>query len=144
MHGTEDEQAAGGANLLRTHWLREVRAEIVRRTTWNGFLGSIALPVLALLFFYGFVINVRLSLGRWPHFGEPVSAWLNHYDAAVRRVVGLLFMSILPVLILAIGCLIFRRWRHVGIYFVCYVLAVGAVFGVACLAPGSFLNWFLD
>src|SRR5262249_12444474 len=144
MHGTEQEQAASGASLWCRPWVRDVLAGMVRRMTRKGFLGAIALPVLALLFFYGYVINVRLSLGRWPHFGEPVHALLHRYYDAVRRVGGSLSLSILPVLVLAIGCLFFRRLRHVAIYFVCYVLALAMAFGAACLAPGSFLNWFLD
>ena len=144
MYNTERGMAGGDARLSGVGALRRLWAGVGQRLTWRGFLCSIALPLAWLLWFYAFVVRVRFSLGRWPDFGEPLDRSLVFHDESIRRVAGLLGCSLIPAAGLALGCLIFRRSRHVSIYLVCYAMAVLAGYGAVLLAPGPFLNWFFD
>jgi hypothetical protein len=120
--------------------------ELGRRTyTLKRFLWSVSLPSVWLLLFYGFVGHVRLALGRWPHFGEGLHGrLLTIHEWVVMRMIAGLVLSLYPVGVLLVGCLIFRRWRYFGPYLLSYAAAVGLVFGSIFLAPGPFRDWFFD
>lgn len=144
MHNTEHPTADEDANSPGVNPFRRLLVGLIRRLTWKGVLGSIALPLAFLLWFYILVARVWFSLGRWPHFGEQLNRSLSIHEESIRLIAGQLGTSLLPAAGFALGFLFFRRWRHVSIYVVCYAVAVLAGFLAVMLAPGPFLNWFFD
>jgi hypothetical protein len=124
---------------------REFFASMTHLLTLKGFLWATALPTFWLLLFYTFVAHVRLSLGRWPEFGQQLEGWsFAFFDQATRQVAGALVSSLFILPLLLVACLFFRRWRHISVYAVAYGAAVGIAIGVMFLAPHSFLNWYID
>lgn len=113
--------------------------------TLKGFLGSLALPVGWLALFYALVFHVRVSLGRWPHFGESFDGWLGLHERAVWLFVPPLYFSVYAATLVFIACLFFRRLRHLSIYALGYAVALLLdALAAFFLAPGPFLNWFWD
>jgi hypothetical protein len=113
--------------------------------TWKGVALSAALPGFGLLLFYSFVLHLRLALGRWPNFGEALpTPLLSFHFECIRRFGQVLFASVYVAWVLLIGSLCFRRWRHIAIYVIVYGAFAAIAIGIAALAPGPFLNWFLD
>lgn len=124
---------------------RECFANLKRSLTWQGFAGSVALPVAWLVLFYGLVIHVRLALGGWARFGQQFDAWpLRLHEEAVWLAATALVASLWVMPLVLVGSLCFRRWRHISIYTLSYGAAIGVAFGVMLLAPHAFLNWFFD
>lgn len=120
-------------------------ASMTASLTRKGFACAVGFPVSWILLYYAFVAHVRLSLGRWPHFGENLADWaLTAHFQAVMLLLQALLVSLLVAAIIFVGCLFFPRWRHVSVYALCYGAGVGLAFGSLFLAPHSFLNWFLD
>ena len=103
------------------------------------------LPACWLLLFYVFVIHVRLSLGQWPRFGQRLQEWpFPFYDYAIRHGAWALVNSLYIAAMILIGCLFFRRLRHVSVYAAAYGASVEIAIGAMFLAPHPFLNWFFD
>ena len=127
-----------------TKW-REFFGGMTHSLTWKGFAVAAALPGLWLLLFYTFVVQVRLSLGRWPEFGQHLQGWsFAFYDQATRFVAGALVGSLYLVPVILIAFLFIRRWRHVSVYAAAYGVAVCIAIGAMFLAPHAFLNWYFD
>jgi hypothetical protein len=124
---------------------REFFASMTQSLTWKGFVWATALPTCWILLFYTFVAHVRLSLGRWPEFGQQLEGWsFAFYDQATRQAAGALVSSLYVASVILVACLFFRRWRHVSVYAAAYGAAVGIAIGAMFLAPHSFLNWYFD
>jgi len=124
---------------------REFFATLTKPLTRRGFLWATVFPAGLCVLFYLFVLHARLSLGQWPRFGQQLDGWVfGFYDQTVRLVGWALVSSLYFVPLILIGCLFFRRWRHVSVYAAAYGAAVGVAFGAIFLAPQPFLNWFLD
>lgn len=51
----------------------------------KGFAWSVLLPTFWIFLYYAFVAHVRISMGRWPHFGEnlPGRSLAFHHEAVV-------------------------------------------------------------
>jgi hypothetical protein len=99
------------------------------------------LPTCWLLLFYTFVAHVRLSLGRWPEFGQHLEGWaFAFYDQTTRQAAWALTSSLYVIPVILAACLFFRRWRHATVYAVAYGAAVGIAIGAMFLAPHPFLN----
>lgn len=117
----------------------------VGRLTAKGFLWAAAGPVAGFLLLYSFIIHVRLSLGRWPAFGEDLPAGsLRFHETVALRALAVLFCSLLPATIAFVVCACVRRWRFVAWYLTGYGMATGLALGSFLLAPAPFLDWFLD
>lgn len=113
--------------------------------TRTGFLCSVSLSALWLVLFYSFVLHVRLSLGRWPAFGEELSAWpVQIHFTAVWGIGLALFLSLFPLPAFFIFTVPFRASRHWAVYSLCYAAGVGLAFIAMNFAPGPFLNWLYD
>jgi hypothetical protein len=126
-------------------WWRAFFATCTKSLSRVGFLCSIALPMTWLGTFYALVVHLRLSLGRWPTFGESFSDWLlSVHSNATWQILGALVASLYPVPIVVVACLFFPRWRQLSIYSLSYSAAVGVSLGAMLLAPGPVLNWFFD
>ena len=126
-------------------WWRAFFASCTRSLSWRGFFYSIALPLSWLGMFYALVVHLRLSLGRWPTFGESFECWrLSAHSQATWQFAGALVASLYLVPLVLVGCLFFPRWRHLSIYSLTYSAAVGLSFGAMLLAPDPVLNWFFD
>ncbi len=124
---------------------REFFTSMSHPLTRKGFAWSAALPTCWILLYYGLVVHVRLSLGRWPRFGENLTGWpLAFHFRAVELLTGPLVCSLCVAAPVAVVCLFLPRWRHVSVYALCYGAGVGIAFGSLFLAPHSFLHWFLD
>ena len=111
----------------------------------KGIAWSVALPFGWLLLFYGLVFHVWLALGRWPHFGESLEGLLRFHERAVWMLIPLFYFSLYAAGLVFLVCLFLRGWRHRAAYALSYSTAV-VLAGVTAffLAPGPFLNWFLD
>jgi len=124
---------------------RQFFASCARSLSRQGFLWAIAFPVLWLAIYYGLVVHVRISLGRWPHFGETFTSWaLSTHSRTTWSLARVLMASLYPAPLVLIGCLFFLRCWHVSLYVLTYAAAVGLAFGAMLLAPNPFLNWFFD
>ena len=123
----------------------EVASGMSRRLTWKGFAGAALFPGLGMLLFYTLALHVRLSLGRWPHFGEHLpTRLLSLHEKCVWHFYGVLFFSLYAVPIFVIGSVCYRRWRHLSVYFVSYAIFAALAGLSMLLAPHAFLNWFFD
>lgn len=123
----------------------EFFTNFMRSLTWRGFAWAVAVPTAWLLLFYGLVVHVRLNLGGWPRFGQQFDRWpLSFHEKAVWHFGTALAASLWVIPCVLVGCLFFRRWRHVSVYALTYGAAVGVAFGAMFLAPHEFLNWFFD
>lgn len=123
----------------------KIRGLLEHPVTWTGFLCSVSLAALWLIIFYSFVLHVRLSLGRWPAFGESLpSGSLALHFAAVWGGGVALFYSLFPLSAFFIFTVPFRASRHSAVYFLCYTAAIGLAFAAMNVAPGPFLNWLYD
>lgn len=131
-----------GASLPR--WCEALPA-MRHALSWRGFAGALALPAAWLLLFYGLVVQVRWSLGRWPRFGESLpGGWPElwfHLTSATG--IGLLF-SLWGVLPFAAVVLCLPHRQHLAIYAAAYAIAAGLAFGAMFLAPAPFLSWYFD
>lgn len=113
--------------------------------TRRGLIRAMALPVGWMALYYGFVLHVRIHLGRWPEFGEGLHGWLvaGHYEVVrfllVAQIASLYF---LPVVLGA--CLLRARWRPTSVYVLVYGASVGLAWGALYLAPHAFLNRLFD
>lgn len=111
----------------------------------KGIAWSVALPFGWLLLFYGLVFHVWFTLGRWPHFGEELAGLLYVHQGALELLGVLFYFSLFAAGLVFVICWFFPGWRHWVVYALSYstavVLAAAAAF---FLAPGPFLNWFLD
>jgi hypothetical protein len=123
---------------------REFFDSVVARVTRRGFAWSAMLPVAWVLLFYAFVAHTRLSLGRWPHFGEALTGGLWFHEVAVECLIVALAGSLFVVPVILVGCLFLPRWRHFSVYTTSYAAAVGLSIGALFMAPDPFLNWFFD
>jgi hypothetical protein len=124
---------------------REFFRGMTASLTWRGFAWSVALPGSWVLLYYAFMAHVWFTLGRWPKFGERLDdRLLSVHDEATRYLFGALAGSLYLAPIVLVGCLFFRRWRHVSIYTLCYGGAVGLASCALFLAPHAFLNWLFD
>lgn len=95
--------------------------------------------------FYAFVLHVRLSLERWPAFGETLKDGpLQIHSAATMGFAIGLFYSLFALPAVFILTVPFRRSRHFAVYVLCYAAALGLAFAAMNLAPGPFLNWLYD
>lgn len=113
--------------------------------SWIGFGWAVALPTMWLLLYYGFIADLRFTLGRWPNFGEALPNWsLAFQNEAVGHFLGALVGSLYLTPLVLICCLIFPRWKHVSVYVLCYAAGVGIASGSLFLAPKPFLNWLFD
>jgi hypothetical protein len=125
----------------RREFLSRFRAGFSRR----GFVASISLSAAWVLLFYAFVLHTRLSLGRWPRFGEHLeNAWLSFHGDLVFGVLRWLVISLVAVPLVALVSLVVPRWRPVSVYSLCYAAGIGLALASIPLAPGPFLNWFFD
>lgn len=121
--------------------LRRALAGFDRR----GVGWSLLLPAAWLLQYFAFVAHVRLALGRWPSFGENLEGvLLELHQKLCWGGVAALCASLIPVAAVFVVCLFFRRWRPISGYSLVYAAAVGLALAAIHLAPGPFLNWFLD
>lgn len=111
--------------------------------TKKGFVWAVALPACWVFSYYAFIVNIRLSLGRWPKFGEALPNWqsvtlpealtgvlgadtgdrgilprwsLAFQHDAVVNFLGALVGSLYFVSVIFALCLFFRRWRYISIY----------------------------
>ncbi len=136
--------AAFAAQRSPATW-REAFATLQRSLSWPGLAWSVALPTGWIVLFYGLVIHVWLRLGSWPRFGQQFEqGMLRFHETAVWVAMSVLFATLWILPVVFVGCLAFRRWRHVSVYALTYGAAVGVAFGVIFLAPHEFLNWFFD
>lgn len=117
----------------------------MKSLTGKGFLCAATLPAVWLILFYAFVSHLRISLGRWPAFGQQLETWpWGFYDQVVRQGASALVGSLYIAAAVLIACLFLRRWRHLSVYSAAYGASVAMAFGAMFLAPHSFLNWFFD
>jgi len=124
---------------------RQFFAGMTDPLTRTGFAWALALPACWILLYYALVAHVRLSLGRWPKFGENLAGWaLSFHYQAVELLLVALVGSLCVAAAILVGCLVLPRWRYVSVYALCYGAGVGVAVGSLFLAPHSFLNWFLD
>lgn len=121
---------------------RTLRDWFDQPVTLNGLLWSVALPVGWLALFYALVIHSRLSLKRWPHFGEKLDGLLRLHEAVVWLFVTPLYFSIFVAALVFFAFLFFRQSRHHSIYALGYAVALLLAYAAMFLAPGPFLNWF--
>src|SRR5678810_1449463 len=95
MHNTE-RGLAGGAGLAWGRCVRDFVVGMFRQLTVKGFLWAAAGPFTIFLLFYGLVLHVWFSLGRWPHFGEHFqNRFLELHSEAVIHVGGIIGLSLM-------------------------------------------------
>src|SRR5262245_50234369 len=84
---------------------------------------SFATPLLWLVLFYLLVVGVRLSLGRWPAFGEVPPGWLLPF--LYNAVMWMLLPQVICVYAacaIAIVCLFLPKLRPLLIYASAYAV----------------------
>ncbi|MCP5521461.1 MAG: hypothetical protein H7A46_07930 [Verrucomicrobiales bacterium] len=95
--------------------------------------------------YFAFVVHVRLSLDGWPRFGQQLEGTLlRWHEATVWQLGRGLFLTLYALPIAVFVLLTLPRWRHWVVYLLTYAGAFAAAYGLVFLAPGPFLNWFLD
>ena len=135
MMNKRESDAVGGGFFRR----------LIRSFTWPGMVFCIMPPVCWLLLFYSLVIHVRLSLGRWPAFGEALQGWplRLHYKVVLWTPFPMVLLLYVAAAVFIV-CLFLPKQRHLLIYASGYAVTAWAAAGLALLAPGPFLNWFFD
>ena len=110
-----------------------------------AFLGAGLIPFSCMVLYYAFVLHIRLSLGRWPHFGETLAgeALKLHHTAAITAYAGCIF-SLYVVGIIALLGFAFKRMRWLSFSSLIHMVFAGISFGSLFLAPHQFLNWLFD
>ena len=118
----------------------------------NGFTESLykkiyLLPFVSLVFFYLFVIYIRVSQGYWPSYNHPdagvFSGLLVYFDVFILGLLSITLIS--PGFI--VGYLIFNllseslREVRFGFLFLCFWILW---FVVLWIDPFGFLDWFID
>ena len=127
-----------------SNW-REFLASVTEAINWKGLLWAFGMPMSWLLVFYTYVVHVRISLGKWPYFGQHLEGWSYAiFDKAVRMGAQALVSSLYFLPVFLIGCMFLRRWRFVSAYAIAFGTGMGIAFGAMFLAPHAFLNWFFD
>lgn len=140
----EDGAAGPPIGTCRFCWKRAL-AGLPSRLSRRGFRLSALPGSLWLALFYAFVVHVRLSLGGWPPFGQPLEGTLlGWHEAAVWQLGRGLFLSLYAAPVAMVVLLFLPRWRHGIAYVLTHAVAVVAAYGLVFLAPGPFLNWFFD
>jgi hypothetical protein len=134
FHGERRTRSFGGEAGTQAGGLRPI-----------GLCVAAALPLSWIVYYWAFILHVRLSLGRWPHFGEtlPGSLLAFHQHTLQLWMLGMVW-SLCLVALMAFGCLCWRKRRHITGYCLAYAVTVGLAFGALFVAPGPFLNWLFD
>ena len=106
-----------------------------------------AIPALAILLFYAFVIAVRLVIGHWPTYGNPDPAQLPGsllpFDVAVTLL--LIAVGVGPVLLIpAVAAAWRQRFRWLLVPIAAYLASWFILVALAYLDPGGFFDWFAD
>ena len=111
----------------------------------RALFGAGVMPVLTMILFYAFVVHVRLSLGRWPHFGESLTsqALAFHLKTAQYCILGLFFSLYATGIMTLIG-FAFKSLRWLSFSCLLHMGFVALSFGSFFLAPHIFLNWLFD
>jgi hypothetical protein len=108
------------------------------------------IPLLALIVFYAWVIEARIVLGYWPHFGAGYadfnrSGSLSSHSSFANLAICIgLYSSILWLLFLAFRA--FRgRFRAISDFTFCIYFASLVLMLVLMFAdPGGFFRWFMS
>ena len=108
-------------------------------------MGAAVMPLLSMVLFYAFVVHLRLSLGRWPHFGEslPNQMLTLHMEVANYFALGLFFSLYATGIMTLIG-FAFKSLRWLSFSCLLHMVFVALSFGSFFLAPHPFLNWLFD
>lgn len=103
------------------------------------------MPFLNVVLFYGFIMHVRWSLGRWPNFGEELTkhSLTIHIKLAEYCVLGL-FFSLYAVGIMTLLGFAFKSLRWLSFSGLLHMVFVALSVGSFFLAPHKFLNWLFD
>jgi hypothetical protein len=105
-----------------------------------------AFPLLLLVAFFGYVIEVRLHLGHWPSYANPdpkqLGWWFQH------SVLQLGFVGFPVAALLATGLAVVGRLRSrefpLWTVIATVVVASAALVAFARIDPGGFVDWFWD
>jgi len=103
------------------------------------------MPFICMLLFYTIIAHVRLTLGRWPNFGETVAGEVLklHIAASQYCILGM-FFSLYAVGVMALLGFAFKRIRWLAFSSLTHMAFAGISFGSLFLAPHQFLNWLFD
>ena len=119
---------------------RDLRA----RLTLRGFFWAALPSVLGIACFYALVLQVRFSHGRWPEFGAQLTGVSSLLGHVVWAFIALSIGAAYAVPVLFLVGLAHPRTRPLSVYCPVFAAAALVAWALASLAPGPFLNWFLD
>lgn len=122
-----------------TVW-RDLRA----RLTWRGFLVAVLPPVIWIGLFYGLVLWFVVAGEGWPEFGTTPSGTAGVLTEVVWAVLVVNLFALYAAPVVFFACLFHSRARPVSVYCLAFLAAALLAWGLSSLAPGPFLNWFLD
>lgn len=106
-----------------------------------------ALPLIALLLFYAFVLTVRQALGYWPTPNQPdpkqLGLDLYYYSSMMLLVVA--YLSPLAVAaILALRLVLPRDRPQMLAALVAFAITYSFFVALQSFDPGGFFGWFFD
>jgi hypothetical protein len=113
--------------------------------SWPTWLCAAA-PTLFLVTLWTAVFHVRVALGHWPKFGEPVPGpfWSIHQFVLIWMGGTAMFVALPLALILALFPALRGHWRyHLG-QFVVFAMGGAVAMLWIRLDPWRWLNWFQD
>jgi hypothetical protein len=142
--------ALGGYSVGVYHAERATSAPVAvwrglrARLTLRGFFWATLPSVLGVAFFYALVLQVRFSQGGWPEFGAQLTGVSSLLGHVVWAFIALSIGAAYAVPALCLIGLVHPRTRPWSVYGLAFGAALFLAWGLAALAPGPFLNWFLD
>ncbi|HSL20477.1 MAG TPA: hypothetical protein VK886_03015 [Vicinamibacterales bacterium] len=105
------------------------------------------LPILPIAAVYTLVGLVRLSIGRWPVYGNPDPATLPQPLLAVDIAVTLAYISLFPSFLLAAIVLpftFFRSLRWLRNPLLAWIVSAGLAIWMSSLDIGGAFSWLMD